>query len=279
MYALEFYNLSYVFPNGELGLSDISGAVPFNSKVVVLGSSRSGKTTLAHQLCGLSLLMRGSIRLFGEAIPSKSKKFLRERISFVEQDLRSSLFVRTVWEYVTAGIIHKSLPKAEKIKMAETALGMVGMLESKYQTLSYLNKSQKKRIGIARALVTQADVLVLDEPISGLDPEGYRSIYALLEGLHIIGKTVIVLTHDVDFAANWADHLFLLSEGRLLAEGSPSLVLDEKLMEKARLRLPIQSLPFINLPRHKFRTIPRTVDEAITILREFVQNEHFTGRF
>ncbi|WP_223593567.1 ATP-binding cassette domain-containing protein [Neobacillus bataviensis] len=279
MYALEFHNLSYVFPNGDRGLSDISGAVPFNSKVVVLGSSRSGKTTLAHQLSGLSLSKSGSIRLFGEAIPSKSKKFLRERIGFVEQDLRSSLFVRTVWEYVTAGIINKSLPKAEKIKMAETALGMAGMLESKYQTLSYLNKSQKKRLGIARALVTQTEVLILDEPISGLDPDGYRSINALLEGLHIIGKTVIVLTHDVDFAANWADHLFLLSEGCLLAEGSPSLVLDEKLMEKARLRLPMLSLPFMNLPRHKFRTIPRTVDEATTILREFVQNEHFTGRF
>jgi cobalt/nickel transport system ATP-binding protein len=272
MHALEINNLSYVFPNGDRALSDISGAVPLNSKVVVLGSSSSGKTTLAHQLSGMLLPKSGSIRLFGEETLSKSKKYLRKRIGLVEQDLRSTLFVRTVWEYVTTGIINKSLPKAEKIKMAETALGMVGMLESKYQTLSYLSKSQKKRIGIARALVSQADVLVLDEPISGLDPEGYRSIYALLEGLHIIGKTVIVLTHDVDFAANWAEYLLLLSEGRLLAEGSPSLVLDEKLMEKARLRLPMLSLPFINLPKHKIQTIPRTIDEAITILREIVQN-------
>ncbi|MED4582673.1 ATP-binding cassette domain-containing protein [Brevibacillus choshinensis] len=271
MYAFQINNLSYVYPNGEKALSDISGAIPINSKVVVLGSSGSGKTTLAHQLSGLKFPNAGSVHLFGEEMNTKCKRMLRQRIAFVEQEVKPTLFIRTVWEYVTAGVFRKSLEKVERIRVAETALGIVGMLDSKFRSISYLSAGQKRRMAIARAIATQADILVLDDPISGLDPEGYSNVYAILEGLHLMGKTLIVMTSDVDFASSWSDHVFVLSGGSLLETGSPSLTVNEELMRKARLRLPMVSIPFSSIPELRFHTIPRTVDEARQVLREIVQ--------
>ncbi|MBY0087419.1 ATP-binding cassette domain-containing protein [Brevibacillus brevis] len=271
MYALEMNNLSYQYPNGEKALSEITGAIPLNSKAVVLGSSGSGKTTLAQHMSGMKIKKDGSVRLFGEEMHAKSKQVLRQRIAYVEQEVKPSLFVRTVWEYVTTGVFKKSLQKVERIRIAEAALGIVGMLESKFRSISYLSAGQKRRIAIARAIATQADILVLDDPISGLDPEGYSDVYAILEGLHLMGKTLIVMTSDVDFASSWSDQVFILNEGSLLASGSPSLTVNEELMKKARLRLPMVSLPFSRIPELRLCTIPRTIDEAMQVLREIVQ--------
>lgn len=270
MNALEMENLSYIYPNGEKALSEISGTIPLNSKAVVLGSSGSGKTTLARQLVECKIQNGATVRLFGEEVHPKSKQVLKQRIAIVEQEVKPSLFIRTVWEYVTAGVIKRSLEKVDKIKMAETALGIVGMLDSKFRSISYLNAGEKRRMAIARAIASQADILVLDDPTSGLDPEGYSNVYAILDGLHFMGKTLIVTTSDVDFASSWADQLLILSEGSLLESGSPSLTVNEELMRKARLRLPMVSIPFSSIPELRSRTIPRTVDEAIRVLREIV---------
>ncbi|KRF38622.1 ATP-binding cassette domain-containing protein [Paenibacillus sp. Soil787] len=273
MYAMEINNLSYVYPNGEKALTEISGEIPINSKVIILGSSGSGKSTLARHLSGLTIPQMGSVSVLGQEINSKSKRFLHQRLGFVPQDFQSSFFIRTVWEYVTSELIKKSLPKADMIKLAETALGIVGMLDYKDHSLSYLSTTHKRKIALAKALANQVEILVMDEPVSGLDPSGYSDIVSLLNGLHFMGKTIIVLTHDVDFAASWSERLFLLSEGSFIAAGSPALTIDETLMRKARLRVPVISLPFSRLPELKLENIPRTVDEAVRVLWEIGVNQ------
>lgn len=266
MYALEINNLSYVYPNGEKALNEISGKILLGNKVVVLGSSGAGKSTLARHLSGLVIPKHGSIQILGEEMNSKSKRSLQQQIGFVTQEFESSIFIRTVWEYVTAGMIKKSLPKTEIIKLAETALGIVGMLDFKDHSLGYLSINHKKKIAIAKALANQVEVLILDDPTSGLDPSGYSDVVSILDGLNFMGKTIIVLTHDVDFAASWSEQLFLLSEGGFLASGSASLTVDEELMRQARLRLPMISLPFSRLPELQLSSFPRTVNEAVKVL-------------
>lgn len=264
--AIEIRQLSFKYPNGATVLANISLSVPIGGRAVFLGSSTAGKTTLLQILHGELLPQEGTVHIMGQPLTRKTRKPLRRKIGLVRQTFSHSPFIHSVWEYVTAPLIKQRLPKAKIIDQAELALGIVGMLGDRDQNLLHLNATQKKKADIARAVAAGAEILALDEPAAGLDPQGQTDIYSLLQGLYFMGKTIIVATHDVDFAASWGDQLFLLHQGKLLAAGNSSLTVDLPLMQQAGLRLPLIAQPFANLPGMKFETLPRTVHEAIRLL-------------
>jgi cobalt/nickel transport system ATP-binding protein len=269
MYAVEVQQIDYVYPNGAQALSNLSLTVPIGSRLVILGRSKSGKTTLLNHLAGLLLPQKGRIMLKGVEICRKNKEVIQRQIGLVEQEFRHSLFVRTVWEYVTAGLLKRSLPKGEMIRAAELALGLVGLLPMKYASLTLLSPGEKRKVALAAVLAKNPDIILLDQPLNGLDPQEVSEFSALLQSLHLMGKTILLATHDVDFSASWADHIVLLSEGRVLAQGSAELTARQELMKQAGLRLPLVSMPFAFLPGWKGK-IPVTLEQAVRELQLYI---------
>ncbi|MDD2581638.1 MAG: ATP-binding cassette domain-containing protein, partial [Desulfuromonadaceae bacterium] len=152
---------------------------------------------------------------------------LRSRVGLVFQNPDSQLFSASVREDVSFGPMNLGLEKKIVRERVAEALLAVGMTESADKPVHNLSYGQKKRVCIAGVLAMQPDVLVLDEPMAGLDTAMQTELTAVLERLHASGMTIIIATHDLDFAYGWADEVFVLQSGRLLAHGLPAVVLQQ----------------------------------------------------
>jgi cobalt/nickel transport system ATP-binding protein len=144
---------------------------------------------------------------------------LRRRVGLVFQDPDSQLFSASIREDVSFGPLNLGLPKDEirrRVEQALATVGLAGLAERPTHALSY---GEKKRACLAGVLAMDPEVLILDEPFAGLDPAMAAQLVPLLDALHADGRTVIVATHDVDFAVAWADEICVLHEGRLAFQG------------------------------------------------------------
>jgi len=165
------------------------------------------------------------------------------------------------------------MPEAEVDEVCRSALGNVGMLEHKDSSPYHLSYGQKKRVAIAGVLAMSPDVVIMDEPMAFLDPLGQDEIAGLLQGLHYMGKTNLLSTHDVNFAASWADMVVLLKNGEVLASGDTSLLADEELIREANLHLPIIARTFKMIPEFPGKNLPINEHDAYRLLFELFNTE------
>lgn len=169
----------------------------------------------------------------------KSLLRLRQRVGIVFQDPDTQLFSASVEQEVAFGPLNLGWPKEEVKKRVAAVMEATGLEQLKSNPTHLLSYGQKKRVAIAAVLAMQPEVVVFDEPTAWLDPLGCRQVLALLEDLHVRGKTVVLSTHDVDLAFSWADHVLVMSSGRKLAMGNTVDVMsDYELLEKAGLAVP-----------------------------------------
>jgi cobalt/nickel transport system ATP-binding protein len=262
MNAIEVAGVSYRFPDSTEALRDVAFNIPAGAKAALLGPNGAGKSTLMQHLNGLILPQQGSIRIHGLAVDRTNRAAIRRKVGLVFQNPDDQVFSATVWEDVCFGPVNMGLPRAEVERKCDIALGSVGMRELKDKAPYHLSYGQKKRVAIAGVLAMDPDVIVLDEPMAYLDPQGKDELAVLLQTLHLLGKTVLVTTHDVDFAAEWADRVLLMKEGRIIASGSADLLIDEPLIKEARLHLPRVSRPFHLAGGLGFAQLPRNEKEA-----------------
>jgi energy-coupling factor transporter ATP-binding protein EcfA2 len=190
---------------------------------------------------------------------------LRRRVGVVYQDPDDQIFSTSVEEDVAFGPRNLGLSEEEVMERVETALGSVGMREMRRRSPFELSYGQKRRVAIAGVLAMRPEFIILDEPMSFLDPKGRDELQALLESMHLMGMTIMVATHDVDFAAEWADQVLLLKDGKLLASGSTELLFEDELLEQASLHLPRLARPF-RLLREAEDHRPRTVRQAAQMI-------------
>jgi cobalt/nickel transport system ATP-binding protein len=207
-----------------------------------------------------------------ERLEKKNAHRIRRKVGVVFQDPDDQVFSPTVWDDVCFGPVNLGLAGDEIEQRCFTALGAVGMLDFKDCAPYELSYGQRKRVAIAGVLAMQPDIVILDEPMAYLDPAGQDEVRALLEGLHFMGKTIVVTTHDVNFAAEWADQIVVLKEGRVCVSGTTDILVQEEWIAQARLHYPIISRPFLMLPQLKLDALPKTEREAAqTIFRLFLQ--------
>lgn len=271
MHAIELTDLTYNYPNGMEALKNITLQIPIGAKVALLGPNGAGKSTLLHHLNGLKLPAKGSVSIMGKQLNKKNNAIIRQQVGLIFQDPDDQVFSGTVAEDVAFGPrnLQMSAKKIEEVCFA--ALGSVGMLEHKDRPPYQLSFGQKKRVAIAGVLAMQPDIVILDEPMSSLDPIGQDEIVGLLQGLYYMGKTILLSTHDVNFAASWADMVVLLKDGELLAAGGIDLLVDEDLIRKANLHLPIISRLFKMVPDLVPDALPKNEQEAARILFRYIQ--------
>ena len=226
-HILELNNASFRYPDSSVGLDNCSLHIMRGARTVVLGANGAGKTTLFLHLNGILRPKTGAV-FYGDSPLDYSRQglhSLRSRVGMVFQNPDSQLFSASVREDVSFGPLNLGLDTGTVRNRVEEALHAVGMIECADKPVHNLSYGQKKRACIAGVLAMRPEVLILDEPMAGLDAIMQKELVAILELLHAAGLTVIIATHDLDLAYGWADEAIVLQKGQLLAQGNASEVL------------------------------------------------------
>ena len=244
--AIEVHNLRKSF--GELAvLRGVSFAVAAGEVVCVLGPSGSGKSTLLRCMNGLAPATSGDVRIGGELLgqretapgrreplPEAEWRRQRRRIGMVFQ-LLNLWPHRTAAENVMEGpMIVLGLTKREARERAERLLAQVGLIDKADAYPVRLSGGQQQRVGIARALAMEPEIILFDEPTSSLDPELVGEVLNVMQDLARRSTTMIVVTHEIGFAAEAADRILFLDEGRVLEEAAPLQFLHNPRHERSR---------------------------------------------
>lgn len=212
-----------------VGIRNVSLTVEPGEIFVIMGLSGSGKSTLLRCLNALNRPSNGDILIEGQSIMNLNKKGItdlrRNKIAMIFQNF-ALLPHRTVAGNVAYGLEIQGVPAPKRIDLIQNALAMVGLEEWSNSYPHQLSGGMQQRVGIARALATDADILLMDEPFSALDPlirqEMQDELIALQQKLH---KTVIFITHDLDEALKIGDHIALMKDGEIVQLGDPEEIL------------------------------------------------------
>lgn len=201
------------------GLGGCSLALARGSRNVLLGANGSGKTTLLLHAIGLLQPQSGHLEFAGQPLDygRAGLAALRRRVGLVFQNPDRQLFSASVVEDVSFGPLNLGLDTATVRQRVSDALHAVGMADYAERPVHQLSFGQKKRVCIAGVLAMEPELLLLDEPMAGLDAAMQAELLAVLDGLSARGITVLLSTHDVDFAYRWADAIHLLVAGRCAA--------------------------------------------------------------
>lgn len=198
--------------------------------LVIIGPSGSGKTTLLRSLNLLEKPEQGILEInghsieFGKHLTKKQMRPIRSQSAMVFQG--HNLFPhKTVLENVIEGpVIVQKVPKQKAIDDAQTILKDVGLSDYQNQYPSQLSGGQQQRVGIARAVALKPKLLLFDEPTSALDPELVADVLNVMKDLAEKGWTMIIVTHELKFAEEAADHVMFVDQGRVLEEGPPDVL-------------------------------------------------------
>jgi len=280
---LEVENLYFRYHDGTPALNGISLSIDRGEKVAILGPNGAGKSTLLLHFNGIYLAQQGKVRVAGEEITRDNETRLRGKVGMVFQDPDDQVFSPTVWDDVAFGPLNQGLDRKEIEERVYQALQAVGMWDLRSRAPHHLSYGQKKRVAIAGVIAMNPEVIVLDEPTAFLDPAGQESLMEILAELHQRGKTIIIATHDVDMAAEWAHKVIILKGGKILAQGDTQLLVQDNLVKEACLRFPLVSQVFQRIPSLVVRPLPRTVGEAANAItnllpdREEKDNNHIVS--
>jgi len=222
-----FYTYSKKTPFQYEALNDVSLEIKDGEFVALVGKTGSGKTTLVQHLNGLLLPTDGSIDVFDYHIESNKRKNkdlhnLRKRVGLVFQFPEYQLFEETVEKDVAFGPKNFKYSEEESLKMAHEALLKVGLDETYFERSPFeLSGGEKRRVALAGILALDIDVLVLDEPTVGLDPKGSEQIMSLVEKMNKEGKTIILVTHDMELVNRYASRVIHVEKGKIVFDGKP----------------------------------------------------------
>ncbi len=221
-------NVSYTYapgtPHEIRALRNVNLDIEDGEFVGVMGTTGSGKSTLIQLIAGLIAPTEGKILLDGEDINAKKydRDVLHRRIGLVFQYPEYQLFETTVERDVAFGLRHQGLTKEETASAVRTALETVGFDYDEVRDKSPLSFSggEKRRIAIAGVLAPNPRVLILDEPIAGLDPLSRQDFLTMVDGLNAQGVTVIMISHNADALSEHAGRIIVLRDGTLIRDGS-----------------------------------------------------------
>ena len=232
-------------------LSGINLTIGPGECVAILGASGSGKTTLIQHFNGLLEPTQGAIRFLedGSDVPVDLKT-LFQRIGLAFQFPENQFFKETVYEEVIYGPENAGLPKDELKAKAKEAFEWVGLDFEKFHKQSpfHLSGGEQRRVAIASILASDPEILILDEPTVGLDKQGIACMESLIRRFHESGKTVILVSHDMDLVFRVASRLLILQKGELIYDDSrdhlfdnPS-ILEQGGLKKSNLMLVLEKL-------------------------------------
>ena len=228
--VLEACALTYAYPGGIMALDSLSLAIARGRKLAVLGPNGAGKSTLLLHLNGTLRPLSGEVRLNGQTARYSRAGLAawRRAVGLILQEPDDQLFAASVAEDVSFGPLNLGLDEAETRSRVEEALAALGIAALAERATHMLSFGQKKRVAIAGAIAMRPEVLLLDEPVAGLDHQGAKRLLEALGRLADGGTTLAFTTHDVDLAWDFADDVALFNHGKVVRHGPAAEVLADR---------------------------------------------------
>ena len=216
---LAFENVAFRYPDGNVGLDGCSLAITQGSRNALIGANGAGKTTLFQHANGLLRPQSGAIRYAGHPLDYSRDglRRLRSAVGLVFQNPDQQLFSASVQEDVSFGPLNLGLDMDTVRQCVNDALRAVRMDDYADRPVHNLSFGQKKRVCIAGVLAMEPQLLILDEPMAGLDHAMRQELLAVFDHLHSQGITLLLATHDIDFAYRWADRIHVMARGQCTA--------------------------------------------------------------
>jgi cobalt/nickel transport system ATP-binding protein len=273
---LETKDLSYSYPDGTVALKGLNFKAEEGEMIAILGPNGAGKSTTFLHFNGILKPSSGKVFLKGKPISYDNKSLLnvRKTVGIVFQNPDDQLFAPTVEQDVAFGPMNLGFSKEDVEKKVKEALKAVSMEGFEKKPPHHLSGGQKKRIAIAGILAMNPEIIVLDEPTTGLDPLGASQIMKLLYELNKKGITIIISTHDVDLVPVYASKVYLLSNGKIIMGGTPKEIFSNpKIVRNANLRLPrvAHLIELLEKEDNLGIKIGYTIGEARQNIKEFIQ--------
>lgn len=237
---IEVKHLSFSYDGVRKALDDVSVCIGSGERIAVLGANGAGKSTFFLHLNGVRKPDKGEIYLNGQLIDSKKKyRLLQQNVGIVFQDVDNQFIGATVKAEIAFGPMNMKLSKEETESYTMDAVRQMELESYVERPPHHLSGGEKKRVGIADALAMKPGIIVFDEPTAALDPVSADMLEETLQELKAEGKTVLISTHDVDFAYRFAERVLVFCDGRLIADDTPEAIFsNEELMVKTHLRKP-----------------------------------------
>jgi cobalt transport protein ATP-binding subunit len=226
---VEIHDLHYTFADGTEALRGVTLQIQQGEKVGIVGPNGAGKSTLLLHLNGL-LRGQGAVQVFGIEVSNATLTPIRRRVGLVFQDPDDQLFCPTLFDDVAFAPRNLKLPEDVVSRRVRQALEAVGLAGLEHKSAFHLSVGQKKRAAIATVLSMEADLLVLDEPTSNLDPRGRRELMALLR---CITGSQIIATHDLTLVREVCNRVLMLDQGKVVADGAPQGILEDAALLEA----------------------------------------------
>lgn len=236
---LQAAGISYSYEHHRV-LSDVSLTISPGERLALLGANGSGKSTLLRTLAGSLKPNAGEVRLDGSPYnySRKGRNAVRRSVQMVTQDPDEQIFAASVFADVSFGPVNMGLSREEVEERVRESLATAEISDLAERVPHQLSYGQRKRVALAGALAMRPRVLLLDEPSAGLDPQATRKLAHTLNLLREQGTAVVVATHDIDFAWNFADMAAVLADGQLRVGKKEEILADRALIKRARLALP-----------------------------------------
>lgn len=273
--SIEFKNVDYIYAPGTpfqtQGLANVSFKIKQGSFVAIAGHTGSGKSTLMQHFDGLLLPSKGAITVAGEKInPNTSSKVLKEirkKVGLVFQFPESQLFEETVIKDVMFGPLNFGFSEQKAREQAQEWIEKVGLPKEVMNKSPFeLSGGQMRRVAIAGVMAYEPEILCLDEPAAGLDPEGQKQMFDIFKEYQEAGHTVILISHNMDDIGKYADDMLVLEDGHLIKHASPKEIFsDPEWVKKHYLDEPVTTKLARELQKggFKFSKMPLTVDSLV----------------
>lgn len=241
---LKAENLYFSYEDDEektYSLDGLNLEIRRGQKVAFMGSNGSGKSTFFLCCNGIHKPCSGTLYFNGKPVSYDKKGLLelRSKIGIVFQDPDNQLFSASVFQEISFGILNLGVSEEQAKKEVEEVIDYLEITPFRHKPTHALSGGQKKQVSIADILVMHPEIIILDEPAAALDPKHTKMVNHIVDCLTEEGITVLMATHDVNYAYEWADEIMLFHQGKVLLHGDPQTVFrQKKLLEKTNLEQP-----------------------------------------
>lgn len=215
-------NLVFTYPSGVTALNGITVSIPAGQRLAIVGQNGAGKTTLVRHFNGIFQPTEGTVTVGDWDTKGRDIAELAARVGYVFQNPDEQLFARDIRAEVGFGPKNLGVDKDEIEERVTRSLARSGLVGMEDTHPYHLSLSERKRVALASVLAMETPIVVLDEPTTGQDARGVALIGDVVAEVAAEGRTVVAITHDMDFCAENFDRVLVMADGRVIADGTPA---------------------------------------------------------
>jgi cobalt/nickel transport system ATP-binding protein len=276
MTAIRVHDLNYTYPDGTFALNNVSFEIEKGESVALVGPNGAGKSTLLLHLNGImhSSGSLGAVEILGETVDPAKVHEMPKKIGIVFQDPDDMLFMPLLFDDVAFGPINLGVAKDEVKRRVEDSLLRVGLAGYGSRVSHHLSGGEKKRAAIATVLSMDPEIIAMDEPTANMDPKSRTELIEILKTLKDEGKTLLIITHDVNAIPELADRVIVLNK-TVIADGTTREVFaDSDMLVAAGLDVPtiMQFFEVLQAFGYPCDVLPLSIDGAVRNLTETIEN-------